>query len=126
MQDKALVLDEKRAVSAGASTKTLLDDAPINTGYPFIGETRINEDVTGGTMTVEYQVSDTEDFTKKFVIGSSGEVAVEDMKKGMAIRVPLSFNPKKYPYLRAYYNTSATGGKITTVLQPAVQTNMEK
>lgn len=125
MQDKALVLDDMKTVAAGASDNILYDGAPINTGVPFIGETRICEDVTGGTLTVTYEASDTEDFTNKFVLGSSGAVAEADLKKGKAIRVPLAFNPKKYPYLRAFYTTSATAGKITTVLQPAVQTNME-
>lgn len=125
MQDKALVLDDMKTVAAGASENTLFDGEPINTGIPFIGEVRINETITGGTFKVDFQASDTEDFTNIFTLGSSGEVAAADLKKGKAVRVALSFNPKKYPYLRAFYTTSATAGKITTVLQKAVQTNME-
>lgn len=130
MQDAALVLSNEQAVTASAASTNILDEGvAVNTGYPMIAETRVNVAMAGsGTLTVEIQASDTTSFSNKVILGNSGSVAAADLTAGKAIRVPLAFNPKrKYRYIRAYYTASSafTSGKLTTVIQPAVQTNFE-
>lgn len=121
MQDKALVLDDMKSLPLEASSNTLYTDVGFNPGHTFIGEVFVNEDI-GADLTVQFEASDTEDFTNIFVLGNSGAVKAADLKKGNHILVPLAFCPKDYPYIRAKY-TGGTSGKITTVIQPHVDTN---
>lgn len=130
MQDLALVLSENQAVTtSAASTNMMNEGAVVNTGYPMIAEFRVTKDFGGsGTLTCSIEAGKQEAFTNKITLGASGAVDASELKKGKVIRVPIAFNPNPdYPYTRAYYTASATlsGGTITCVIQPAVQTNME-
>lgn len=131
MQDAALLLSEDQAITASAaSTNIINEDTTVNTGYPMIAEFRVTEDFEGGTsIDCSIEAGKEEGFSNKITLGASGAVLTANLKKGNVVRVPIAFNPNlDYPYTRAYYTVSGTytGGKMTCVIQPAVQTNMEK
>lgn len=130
MQDAALVLSENQAITASAASANIVfEDTTVNTGYSMIAEFTVTEDFAGGTsITFSVEAGKEEEFTNKVTLGSSGAVLLADLKKGKKVRVPFAFNPHQdYGYMRAYYTAEGefTGGKVTAVIQPAVQTNME-
>lgn len=130
MQDQALVLSEKQAITSSAASQNIInEEVAFNTGTPMIAEVRVNTAFSGtGNLTVAIEASDTSAFTSKEVLATSPAIAASKLTVGKAIRIPIAYNAnKKNCYIRAYYTASAafTAGEVTTVIQPRVQTNME-
>lgn len=128
MQDKLLVLSEDQAITASAPSDFYIDDgAVVNTGYPFIAEVLVREDFAGdGTLTVTVEAGEDNTFADVVTLATSPAIESSKLLKGASIRLPIGFNTTKdHPFIRVNYTASAdfSKGKVTTVLQPAVQTN---
>lgn len=125
MQDKLLVLSENQELSANAESDYYVDTTAIsNPGTPFICEVVVTKAFSGGSITAEVQVGDDEDFsnTKSLV---QGVLKDEELELGGRKIIPIPYNfDKTMKHLRVYYTLSgASGGAVTTVLQPRVFTN---
>lgn len=128
MQDAALVLSDKQAITSSVASQNFINEgAAFNTAEPMIAEIRINTTFSGsGTLTVAIEASPTEDFSTKEIIAVSRAVPAAQLVAGNAIRLPIAFNSNPtYCYIRAYYTASSafSAGKVTTVIQPRTQTN---